>query len=221
MVGKKKISLLLTILFISLGLYSSPSLGLSFGYRNSSYFTNSAELEAHIKNDNYYFGALTAFDDYIRLSSGYAFNPLNTFFIDLDAYYYHAYEPAVGMSHLSFTLGQDLEFSSFLLNYRIGIIGGLNYSMYSNDISYSLSPNIKIETGFKVNDTFYLLAYLAGALPYETSFQSIPIVGLKGKVNIKRHSILFNSYIVFSDYMEGPDIILKDIVVRLGYEVEL
>lgn len=219
--GGSALLLIIVLSFICQGLYAEPRLGMSLGYRNSSYFKHSAELDLHVSDDAYAVGILTGFDDYIRLSAGAYFEPVDTFKVDLGAYYYHAYEPTSGMAHASVTLGQDLRFGAFLFNYRLGLIGGLGYSIYSDDVFPNLSPDVVLEMGFAIGDSFSMLAYLRSASFYETAAQSLPIVGVEGRADIGRHGIFFDTHVVFADYMEGPTILIKDVVATLGYEVEL
>lgn len=219
--GGSAFLLIILLSFICQGLYAEPRLGMSLGYRNSSYFNHSAELDLHVRDDSYAFGILTGFDDYLRISAGACFEPVDTFKIDLGAYYYHAYEPAAGMAHASFALGQDLRFGAFLFNYRLGLIGGLGYSLYSDVAFPNLSPDVVLEMGFAAGESFSMLAYLRSASFYETAAQSLPIVGVEGRAGTGRHGIFFDAHAVCADYMEGPTILIKDVVATLGYEVEL
>ena len=121
---------------------------------------------------------------------------------------------------LSFNIGQDINLSGFAFNYRIGVIAGLNYSLYSDELHFSFSPNILLEIGYAIQD-FSLLLYATGERFYETTFQSVPIIGLKTEIGFSDQRICLDCYVKLADYMEGPTILLSDIAMRVSYEVEL
>lgn len=194
--------------------------GGGFALRYDSVFKDAYEIDLHAGDESYEVGLLSAFDKYIRLSGRYTFIPNRTLRMDLFSSYYHAFPLAGGTGSLSFNIGQDINLSGFALNYRVGVIAGLNYSLYSDDLHFSFSPNILLEIGYAIQD-FSLLLYATGERFYETTFQSVPIIGLKTEIGFSDQRICLDCYVKLADYMEGPTILLSDIAMRVSYEVEL
>lgn len=217
---RKALSIILLTISIASALCAAPTIGAGAAYRYDSVFLGSASLEAHIEDDSYAFGINSSFDKAIRISGRYTAIPRETVRLDVTASFYHAFPLRGGMTTLSFNAGQDLNFSGFALNYRAGIISGMNYSKYSDELHFSLSPNLRLEIGMDT-DAFSLLFYLAGEAFYETSWQSVPIFGVKTEFGIKEHRLIFDSYIKMADYMEGPTFLISDVVFSLTYEVKI
>ena len=213
--------LIIALLLANLSLlYASPKVGLSAAYRYDSVSLNSYELNAYVEDENYKVGVLSSFDKAIMAEGRYTPLFSDTLRLDLSSSYYHSFETDGGLATLSLNFGQDLNFSGFALNYRIGIIGALGYSTHSDELHYALSPNLMLETGIKIDD-FSLLLYLAGERFLEKSFQSVPIMGIKTEIGFYNQRLVFDSHIKLSDYMEGPTILISDVVFSIGYEVSL
>lgn len=217
---KRVCAITLLILLSSPFLFSSPTIGFGGSYRYDSVFIHSYELDAYVRDTDYAAGILSSFDKALMASGRYTLTPAKTLKLDFALSAYHAFATDGGMANLSVNIGQDLNFSGFAVRYRLGLIGALAYSTRSRELHYSFSPNLFLEAGVD-KDGFAFLLYIAGERFFEKSFQSIPIFGARMAIGFYNQRIIFDSHIKLADYMEGPTLLISDIVFSLGYEVDL
>ena len=93
------------------------------------------------------------------------------------------------------------------------------FPLCSNPITKSSC--VWIIQGYVNKDGFAFLLYIAEERFFEKSFQSIPIFGTRMAIGFYNQRIIFDSHIKLADYMEGPTLLISDIVFSLGYEVDL
>ena len=116
-------------------------------------------------------------------------------------------------------IGQDFRFwDRMALRYRAGLQAGLSWSHFSPmSTPFSLSPYCYWAIGYD-DDTFKALLYGHSMREFEHTFQAPPVLGLELGWNITdEHSVGIDSYMKLADYMNGPDLMITDMAIRVFY----
>ena len=217
--GTRAIIIVLLMLSVHGMLHAGTVLGGSLALRSDPLYWMQAEAELHVDTDGYRLG-VAASPMTSRLSAMYSLSGGGDFRMDILSSAYHNWALRGGMATASCSLGQDLDFSGIRLDYRLGIIGGLAYCGHVRELHFSLSPNLILGIGY-FSSVFSARLYLAFEDFYETSFQSVPVLGLETAVGFLDYRLTAEGYMKFADYMDGTTILISDLVIRLGCEVML
>ena len=115
--------------------------------------------------------------------------------------------------------GQDFRFwDRMALRYRGGVQFGLSWSGYAPlSVPISLSPYIYWAIGYD-DDVCRVLLYGHSMRRNEHTFQAPPVLGVELGWNInERHAVGGDAFMKLADYMDGPDLMITDIVCRVFY----
>ncbi len=217
---KRKIAAILISLSIASSL-SAAYIGGSGGYGLSSFYGPSFSLSAYFHDDSYKVGLASTVPYDIRLSGEYDFRFSHSMSLDLFSSFYHSFESKGGMAHAAINFGQDISASWFHFNYRIGIIGGLDYSIYSDDVYFSITPNFLLELGADISEDISVYVYSSSYSFFETAFQALLITGFRSHLDINGNAVTFDIYAIYGDYLDEAPIIVKDIKARIGFEIRI
>lgn len=209
-------------LFLALGVCSSVlaaqwSVEGSAGAHSTSIDGTVPEVSIAGTYDDFYFGLQAGGEEHIAFDAAWDHVGDSPFRASVGTSVSHHWGSG-GLWTVYGDCGADLRFWDRLaIKLRGGVQFGLSWAEGSSFLPWSASPYIYYQLGYD-DGTFDISAYGASMRRFEHTFQAPPVLGIQSGWNMDgRNRVSIDGWMKLADYMDGPDLLISDVSVRLTY----